>query len=241
MSKPRFDQLKERLLLAGVAPSHVRRYVRELHDHYHDLYEAEQTRGLQPTAAEQAAHSKLGDDDTLAESMLAQPELRSVASRYPALVFGAAPFVVWLVLGVLALRGVQIAAMSYLDDIRAHVPIEQLVRALELLCLGLIRVLPVLFSALVFSSAIRQRSNARWPIIGATVLTFAGASVSVISTHGQIGISTSLLPGFRSPLLCGCDPNVVSALGESFARACWMLALTLIPYALWLKHRTRAY
>lgn len=63
MSKPQFEELRERLLRAGIAPSHVHRYLRELRDHYDDLYRAECARGLQPSAAAQTARTRLGSDE----------------------------------------------------------------------------------------------------------------------------------------------------------------------------------
>jgi hypothetical protein len=36
VSRP-FENLRERLLRAGVAPRHVQRYLRELSDHYEDV------------------------------------------------------------------------------------------------------------------------------------------------------------------------------------------------------------
>lgn len=242
MSKPRFDQLRERLLRAGIAPSHVQRYVRELRDHYHDLYEAECAQGRQPLAAEQAARSKLGSDDVLAESVLAQPELHSIAARYPALVFGAAPVLSWLAIETLALLALQPLGES-LPELRSQVPLDRLVHLVELYALALVRVLPVLVSAGVFWSAVRRRSGARWPIAGVTLMIVAAASISVIvdHDHGQVGLFTSLLPGFRSPLLVGYQSIDLSALGESVGRASWMLALTLVPYGLWLTRRPHAH
>jgi len=241
MSKPRFEELRERLLRAGIAPSHVQRYLRELRDHYEDLFQAECAQGMKPTAAEHAARTKLGSDDTLAESMLAQPELRSVAARYPALMFGAAPFLAWLVLETSAMVALVNTAARYNEQLRAHVPLERLVRFVELYALGFVRVLPVLLSAAVFWSAMRRRSSARWPITGATLMTMAAASIEVVVDDGQVGLVTSLLPGFRSPVLVGNWSNHLTALGESMGRASWMLALTLVPYGLWLARRTHAH
>ena len=41
MPQPSFDHLSERLLRAGIAPRHVRRYARELSDHFDDLVREE--------------------------------------------------------------------------------------------------------------------------------------------------------------------------------------------------------
>ena len=48
MPQPRFERLSERLLHAGIAPRHVRRYVRELGDHFDDLVREETAGGASP-------------------------------------------------------------------------------------------------------------------------------------------------------------------------------------------------
>jgi len=239
MSKPRFDELRERLLRAGIGPSHVRRYVRELREHYHDLYRAELARGLPPKATEHAARTRLGSDDVLAESMLARPELRSIAARFPALVFGAAPLLIWLALATLAVVALRSGGAWY--EVRSQVPLDRLVRGVELTCLAFVRVLPVLVSAGVFWSAMRRRSRALWPITGAAVVTLVAASITVSAVAGQVGLSTSLLPGFSSSVVMGYRSNALTALAETVARASWMLALTLVPYGLWVARRTHDY
>lgn len=241
MSKPRFDELRERLLRAGIAPSHVQRYVLELHDHYEDLYRAECARGLQPPAAAHAARAKLGSDDVLAGSVLAQPELRSISARYPALVFGAAPFLLWMGLHTLAASALLGVVTSYEHEIRSQVPLDRLVRMVEVYCLLLVRVLPVLLSARVFWSAMRRRTSAHWPIAGALLITVAAASIAVIADDEQVGMVTSLWPGLRTAVLVGCGSLNLSALGASGLRACWMLAFTLVPYGLWLVRRAHTY
>src|SRR5579863_8659214 len=95
MPQPRFDRqfqrLSERLLHAGVAPRHVRRTVRELGDHFDDLVREEMTGGAGRELAETKALSRLGNEDDLAQAMLARPELRSFMARYPWAVFGLGP------------------------------------------------------------------------------------------------------------------------------------------------------
>jgi hypothetical protein len=240
MSKPRFEELRERLLRAGIAPSRVHRYMRELREHYEDLYRAGRIQGLKPSAADLAARAKLGSDDALAESMLAQPELRNIAARYPALVFGAAPFLFWIAFETLAMLALQRVGMSYDDELRAQVPLDRAVRFVELYSLAFVRVLPVLVSAGVFWSALRSRSGAHWPIVGSTLMTVAAASIAVVVNDGQVGLFTSLLPDLRTPVLVGCGSLDLIALGESAARATSMLALTLVPYGLLLARRTFA-
>jgi hypothetical protein len=103
MPQPRFDRLSERLLHAGIAPRHVRRYVRELSDHFDDLVREEKAGGVTRELAEARALSRLGNNDDLAQAMLARPELRSFMSRFPWAVFGIVPMVIPLLSAVAAL------------------------------------------------------------------------------------------------------------------------------------------
>src|SRR3569832_671561 len=91
MPQPRFDRLSERLLHAGIAPRHVRRYTRELSDHFDDLVREELDGGARRALAETQALSRLGSEDDLAAAKLARPELRSLTSRFPWAVFGLGP------------------------------------------------------------------------------------------------------------------------------------------------------
>src|SRR5665213_2555771 len=93
MLQSRFNRLSERLLHAGIAPRHVRRYVRELGDHFDDLAREEKEGGAGRELAETRALSPLGNDDALADAMLSRPELRSLTSRFPWAVFGLGPLV----------------------------------------------------------------------------------------------------------------------------------------------------
>jgi hypothetical protein len=99
MPQPRFDRLSERLLHAGIAPRHVRRYERELRDHFDDLVREEKAGGAARELAETRALSRLGNDDDLANAMLSRPELRSLTARFPWAVFGLGPILL-LVLSV---------------------------------------------------------------------------------------------------------------------------------------------
>ena len=84
----RFEQLRERLLRAGIAPRHVKRYVAELGDHFDDLVREEAAKGLTRDAARDAARARIGADDALAAVMLARPDFRSLTARFPWAVFG---------------------------------------------------------------------------------------------------------------------------------------------------------
>jgi len=109
MAEP-FRELRERLLRAGVAPRHVRRYVNELSDHFADLTAEEQGAGRTRTEAERTALVRLGGMQNLANAMIEQRQFQSWSTRVPRVTFGIAPvtflagrllggvlhFVVWL-------------------------------------------------------------------------------------------------------------------------------------------------
>src|ERR1019366_3953146 len=90
MPKP-FHELRERLLRAGVAPRHVRRYLAELADHFADLRVEEQRSGRRPADAESAALARLGSMDDLARAMIEQRQFQSWCVRAPWAMFGLAP------------------------------------------------------------------------------------------------------------------------------------------------------
>ena len=90
MVKP-LDALRERLLEAGVAPRHVRRYMKELRDHLDDLRAEEERAGRSRTEAEAVALSRLGSMDELAQAMMGKRRFMSLSTRAPWVLFGVAP------------------------------------------------------------------------------------------------------------------------------------------------------
>jgi len=86
MHESDFNSLKDALLRGGVAPRHVRRTIAELRDHHTDLFAEAFARGCSVENAEREASMRLGDHDSLAAQILARPELRSWAHRWPWLV-----------------------------------------------------------------------------------------------------------------------------------------------------------
>src|ERR1700692_1164160 len=90
MAKP-FNELRERLLRAGVAPRHVRRYLTELADHLADLRAEEERAGRSRSGAEAAALVRLGGMDDLAKAMMEQRQYQSWCVRAPWATFGLAP------------------------------------------------------------------------------------------------------------------------------------------------------
>ena len=86
------NELRERLLRAGVAPRHVGRYLAELADHLADLSREEESAGRSRADAETAALARLGTMDDLANAMTSQRNLQSWTARAPWAIFALAPF-----------------------------------------------------------------------------------------------------------------------------------------------------
>src|SRR5436309_2890927 len=105
MAKP-FHELRERLLRAGVAPRHVRRYLKELVDHLTDLRAEEERAGRSRADAESAALLRPGGIDDLATAMTEQRQFQSWCVRAPWAMFGLAPLCL--------LAGAYFAACVYL-------------------------------------------------------------------------------------------------------------------------------
>ena len=95
MQPQQFESLGERLLRSGIAPRHVRRYLRELRDHYDDAIQEELRKGADRAAAEESASKRLGEADHLVESALARPELLSWSRRWPWVVYIVAPLLLF--------------------------------------------------------------------------------------------------------------------------------------------------
>src|ERR1022692_2861130 len=86
-----FEGLRDRLLRGGVAPRHVTRYLTELTEHVVDLVAEEKRAGSDHEAAVRTALTRIGDLDSLAQTMLSRKELRSWSNRLPWAVFLLGP------------------------------------------------------------------------------------------------------------------------------------------------------
>src|SRR5258708_35168962 len=124
MPQPRFENLSETLLRAGVAPRNVRRYLGELRDHLEDLVREELSKGSARDVAEATAAARLGRESDLAEVALTRPELRSLTARYPWAVFGLGP-VAMLVAALASALLIEIGALDLIAQVHpnpAHRP-----------------------------------------------------------------------------------------------------------------------
>lgn len=118
----RFEGLRETLLRGGIAPRHVRRYLRELEEHYADLYAAQREAGFEPEDAAIRARARLGGDAELAAAMIDQRDFRSISARFPWAIFPLLPLPaviaglalpLFLLIGLVKLYGFWIGASTF--------------------------------------------------------------------------------------------------------------------------------
>jgi hypothetical protein len=96
MADPRFDELREALLGAGVAERKVRRAVMEIESHFQQLIEEERERGTSADDARIRAHVLLGTNEVLVLRYGARPELCTWARRWPAVWFMLLPLIAYI-------------------------------------------------------------------------------------------------------------------------------------------------
>jgi hypothetical protein len=227
--RPPFPELRERLLRAGIAPRHVRRYLSELSDHLADLTAEEQRLGLSPSAARTAALHRLGTTDTLAEAMLAQPRLQSLSARAPWAVFTLSPLLLLAALWLLSLCLLRLgwhlfmpqASTPFGNAYGPHTLFDprniyfQLDRALYLGA-------PILAGWCMTLTAARQRLKALWPIVSLALLALLAATshvqanrLAIPSGLGHIRVDFALRPAPQNEY------------------AVVVLLFALAPYLLW--------
>lgn len=197
MSAP-FEALRERLLRAGIAPRHVRRYLRELTDHLADLTAEQREAGYDDENAAIRARALLGDDAELAAAMEEQPGFRALAARYPWLVFGIAPplaLVLSFVLCVMAMVLVGVAGGAIIPhrDIPLPVPAwyDWTVRGMMF---GANFLIVLLLGALLVWTAQRQRLKPFWPLLGMALILALGmhGCFQADTKNISIGLGTML-------------------------------------------------
>jgi len=222
-----FDRLGERLLTAGVAPRHVRRYLAELDEHLDDLRAEEQRAGRDRADAEARAYSRLGTPDTLANAMTDRPEFRSWTARAPWAAFILAPPAALAL--ILAITAVAIVVV-----VQTHRPTPDALPNLPAWFAGLsatiIRleslVLPVLLGWAVVAVAARQRIRPIWPALGLTVIAVLGAT-------SELSIFLPLAPGQLGEVSVGMRLD-----GWVAFRILANLLLAAAPYLAWRRWRS---
>ena len=223
-----FHELRERLLIAGVAPRHVRRYLAELADHLADLKAEERRAGRTEVEAESAALLRLGGIEDLCRAMTEQRQFQSWSSRLPWATFGLLPL-------LLLSASYFVACFILWSGWRIFLPAATTpfvpIHGLAILYFGIGRWIyydaPILVGWVIAIAAARQRSKSLWPAVGLIPIAWMGSAAQVHATRavlpaaiGHVSMSFSFLP-------------FAHALSNETLHALLILSLTLLPFLIW--------
>jgi hypothetical protein len=234
MREPDFNSLKERLLRNGVAPKHVRRTIAELKDHHTDLFSEALARGHSVEEAAPEASIRLGDEDMLAAEVIARPELRSFAYRWPWVAYGLTPIVLFVaglaglvVLLWLATKG---SIPDYYTFVRRWGAPDASRSPSGAIRLFYMLGVPLVLGGVCCVLAGRRRAALGWPVLGVVLL-------SIITAVHQLDVCWPQGPNATGGLCMAVSViPPIHNFGITVLRAVASCALTLGPYLWW---RTR--
>jgi hypothetical protein len=226
-----FENVREQLLRAGIAPRHAGRYVCELREHLSDLIAQESNSGLSPSQAGERARSLLGSEDQLVEAMLARGVPRSMAARAPWSVFTLLP----LCLFVLVIVATGILMMSMLWPIRGLPPSSippgyaVLITCVSFATTWLLG--PLLASSCMFL-ALRQRVTSAWVWIGFGLIALVSGPLGfhmneALSLNGDHGAAVFSMAGL---VHSDGQLDVAATLGVAALRAAALFAIASLSY-----------
>lgn len=234
-----FSELRERLLAAGVAPRHVRRYLRELADHLADLTTEEQRAGRNDADAESAALLRLGTIDDLAKAMIVRREFKSWSARAPWAMFGLAPIgvlvIAWFGALLILWTGWKMflpqADSPFGSDVGPVYGIENAYfQAGRLIYFGA----PMFIGWGIGVMAARQRLKTLWPIVGAAV-------VGLIASAAQVRAGRTEVPAgighIKMNFNFGSSAQDISSV---LTHALLITSLAALPYFVWMLRRSRS-
>jgi hypothetical protein len=189
------ESLRVRLLLAGISPRQVHRYVSELRDHAADLAARERAAGLSAAEAEARALVILGEETDLYRAMLERGAPRSIAARIPWAAFGVFPLIALLVVFVPLVWGTFALLFPYRELGGADIPQGVRAAATALTLISGYLLAPALAAACVVV-ALRQRLASNWVWVGLGLIALAaaplGIQVEFLSAGGGIRGSAAL-------------------------------------------------
>ncbi len=227
-----FNELRERLLRAGVAPRHVRRYLHELRDHLADLRAEEIRTGRSPQEAESAAFARLGSIDDLARAMTSKRNFQSFTARAPWAAFGLLPLCLLAGLYIVACSILAFGWLIFLPTadtpFGAHTggPIY----GIQNLWFQTGRMMyfsaPYLVGWAIALAAARQRSRALWPAIGLLLIAWCGGTAQISASRTAVHTLSHISMKVASVSSPQNTP-------PSLVHVALILALTALPYILW--------
>lgn len=214
------EDLRERLLRAGVKPDLAARYAAELADHYEDLLQTETPEG---------ALLRLGSPGVLARAMLAQPDVRSLTARAPWATLALGPLagmlMGYVVPVLILLVGVRAFAAN-LDYGRAVPPGSWPFVVLYMLSGFDEHVLPVLAGWAAVAVALRQRAGMEWLLPGIILTAFIGGGLFMM-----VDWQTGRLAAVHFGIGFEVAPPFTTVMGRSVESGLFNLIAILAPYA----------
>jgi hypothetical protein len=225
-----FHELRERLLRAGVAPRHVRRYLAELTDHFADLRTEEEDAGRSRADAESAALLRLGGIDDLSKAMIEQRQFQSWSVRAPWATFGLTPPILlagaWFVALFILWSGWKMflpGADTPFGGHRIYKLANWYFQAGKALYYGA----PILVGWGIGLIAARQRFKAVWPTIGLALIALMGGTA-------QVHASRTAVPGglghIRMDFALGTSGQSIP---DGLLHALVIFSLAVLPYLIW--------
>jgi hypothetical protein len=228
-----FDDLRERLLSGGIAPRHVRRYLRELDEHLDDLTAQQRQAGYDGEVARLRARARLGSETELAAAMLEQKQFRSLAARAPGVVFLILPPIAALAIGMLLIGSLVLTGkyFGFMPMSASSTPAWYQLLATGMVFAANLTMMPV--TAILFVAiAQHQRLKLVWPLTATLILLALFFYCDVkFASHG------------KGHLMIGAGPFFMreswTMLAAHWRLAMVQYALTLLPI-LWLWRRRLA-
>ena len=192
MSPKRFASLAERLLRAGVSPRRIGRLLGEIEAHFDDVVTELEESGLSRAESEAQAEARLGPEDAFVAGIMARPELRSWARRWPWVAFIVLPlfgFALLFVLSMLAMAGALAFTIHVLGVPLIHARVLPII--CEALVLNALWVAPIAAAGVACLLGARRRVPVLWPIAGCILVAFIGAMMNAgfelqTTTHGLL-------------------------------------------------------
>lgn len=234
MVKP-FNELRERLLQAGVAPRHVRRYLTELADHLADLRADEERAGRSRADAESTALVRLGGMDDLAKAMIEQRQFQSWCVRAPWAMFSLAPLFIlagaYFVACLILWSGWQVFLPG------TNTPFVR-IDGFAIFYFGVGRLIynnaPILIGWGIGLIAARQRLTAVWPAAGLVLIALIGGTAQVHASRPAVpgGVGHISMGFALGPSIHGISSGLFNSLV--------IFSLTVLPYLIWRLRKAHA-
>lgn len=234
-----FAELRERLLRAGVAPRHVRRYLSELADHFTDLRAEEERAGRSRPDAEAAARARLGPVDELARAMVEQRQFQSWCARAPWAMFGVGPLLFWAAAYFFACLYLWLGWRVFLPG--ADTPFGGRNGSMYDLANIYFQAgkyyyicAPVLVGWGIGLLAARQRLKAAWPALGLLLMACMGATAQIQASRTAVpaGLGHISMKFFMP----GGEAQVFGGLMHALV----IFSLAAMPYVIWRLNRLHA-